>query len=212
LGLTIKITTMKKQIFLIFFITTVIYSSGQITITAGKNQYDFFKSYEDFKADKPVAGIQVTMCKGSTVEYTENGIKQKVKASKLPYSWFCNSEGMLMRVFDGDLYYVVADGAICFYIKVGDGTVSKPDNSDYMISGKFSDSYPDEYYSLTPNGVIEKLKDKILEEYLAKYNLTSQYENDPKYKRERSDNVMGWANKKTNKKIKYIKLINEKSK
>ena len=113
---------MKKQIFLIFFITTVIYSSGQITITAGKNQYDFFKSYEDFKADKPVAGIQVTMCKGSTVEYTENGTKQKAKASKLPYSWFCNSEGMLMRVFDGDLYYVVADGAFCFYIKVGDGT------------------------------------------------------------------------------------------
>ena len=203
---------MKKQLFLLFFIAISVFAYSQITVTAGKHQYKFFKTYEDYKSDKPVEGIKVNNCQGTSVEYIENGTKQKCKASKLPYSWFCNNEGMLMRVFDGDLFYVVADGAICFYIKVGDGTVSKPDNSDYIIGGKFSDSYPSEYYSLTPNGVIEKLKDKVLEEYLEKYNLTSQYENDPKYKREMKDCVMCWANKKTNKKIKYIKLINEKAK
>ena len=203
---------MKKQILLLFFIAISAFANSQITVTAGKHQYKFFKSYEDYKSDKPVEGIKVSVVKGSTVEYTESGTKKKEKASKLPYSWFCNSEGMLMRVFDGDLYFVVVDGPISFYMKSGDGTVSKPDNSDYVIGGKFSDSYPDEYYSLTPNGAIEKLKNKILDEYLEKYNLTSQYENDPKYKREMKDCVMCWANKKTNKKIKYIKLINEKMK
>lgn len=203
---------MKKKIFLTLFVITSMFVNAQITITAGKHQYKFFKTYEDFKTDKPVDGIKINNCSGSTIEYTENGVKQKSKASKLPHSWFCNNEGMLMRVFDGDLYYVVADGALTFYIKVGDGTVSKPDNSDYVIGGKFTDSYPTEYYSLTPNGTIEKLKDKVLEEYLEKYNLTSQYENDPAYKREKKDCVMCWANKKTNKKIKYIKLINEKMK
>lgn len=203
---------MKKQIFVLFFLAISAFATSQITVTAGKHQYKFFKSYEDYKADKPVDGIKVNSCKGSSVEYTENGTKQKCKASKLPYTWFCNDEGILMRVFDGDLYYVVVDGPLSFYIKSGDGTVSKPDNSDYVIGGKFSDSYPDEYYSLTPNGAIEKLKNKVLEEYLEKYNLTSQYENDPKYKREMKDCVMCWQNKKTNKKIKYIKLINEKMK
>ncbi|MBI3518113.1 MAG: hypothetical protein HY062_01980 [Bacteroidetes bacterium] len=203
---------MKKQILLIIFVTLTFFINAQILITAGKHQYDFFKSYEDYKADKAVDGIQVTICKGSNIEYTENGAKKKSKASKLPYSWFCNSEGMLMRVFDGDLYYVVVDGAVSFYIKVSEGTISKPDNADYIISGDVSNTWPNEYYSLTPNGTIEKLKDKILEEYLEKYNLTSQYENDPNYKRQAKDCVMCWANKKTNKKIKYTKLINEKIK
>ncbi len=203
---------MKKQIFLTLLVLTTTLVNSQIMVTAGKHQYKFFKSFEDYKLDKPVDGIKVNSCKGSSVEYTENGTKQKVKSSKLPYLWFCNNEGMLMRVFDGDLFYVVVDGAITFYIKANEGTISKPDNSDYIINGKFSDSYPTEYYSLTPNGSIEKLKDKVLDEYLEKYKLTSQYENDSVYKREAKDCVMCWANKKTNKKIKYIKLINEKMK
>ena len=203
---------MKKQILLVLFIATAFFVNAQVTVTAGKHQYKFFKSYEDFKSDKPVDGIKVNSWKSSNVEYIENGAKQKAKISKLPYVWFCNDEGMLMRVFDGDLYYVVADGPITFYIKASDGTVSKPDNSDYVITGALSDSWPTEYYSLTPNGQIEKLKDKVLEEYLAKYNLTSQYDNDPQYKREKKDCVMCWQNKKTDKKIKYIKLINEKMK
>lgn len=201
---------MIKRILLLLFVVLTTFVNAQYQVTAGKHQYKFFKSYEDYKAEKPVEGIKVNTCRGTKIEYTENGVKQKCKASKLPYAWFCNDEGMLMRVFDGDLFYVIVDGAISIYVNAGDGTVSKPDNSDYRLVGKFSDSFPALYYSLTPNGQIEKLKDKMLEEYLEKYNLTSQYENDPKYKRERKDCVMCWQNKKANKKIKYAKLINEK--
>ena len=192
---------MKKITLLMLFIVTATLLKAQIIVTAGKSQYKFFIFYEDYVAMKPVEGIKVNKCNASTVEYTENGTKQKAKASKLPYGWFGNEEGMLMRVFDGDLYYVVVDGPLTFYIKTSDGTASKPDNMDYIIQGRHSDTYPSEYYSLTPNGAIEKLKDKVLEEYLAKYNLTTQYENDPQYKREMKDCVMCWANKKTNKKI-----------
>lgn len=202
---------MKKIILSLLFVAVTAFVNGQ-TKTKEPIYNKFFKSYEDYKANKGVDGMKFINLKGTTIEYNENGIVQKQKPSKLPYAWYTDHNEILMRVFDGDLYYVLADGAVCFYIKVGDGTVSYGSDSDYSIGGKFSDSYPTEYFSLTPNGVIEKLKDKVLEEYLEKYNLTSQYENDPKYKREMKDCVMCWANKKTNKKIKYIKLINEKVK
>jgi hypothetical protein len=202
---------MKKQILSLLFVAFIAITNGQ-TKSNDPIYNKFFKTYEDYKANKGVDGMKFINLKGTTVEYSENGTMQKQKPSKLAYAWYTDHNGMLMRVFDGDLYYVLADGAICFYIRVGDGTVSYSSDSDYSIGGKFTDSYPEEYYSLTINGAIEKLKNKVLEESLEKYNLTSQYENDPKYKRERSDNVMGWANKKTNKKIKYIKLINEKVK
>lgn len=202
---------MKKRILLLFFTVLATLTNAQYQVTAGKHQYKFFKSYEDYKADKPVEGIKVNSCRGTKVEYTENGVTQKCKASKLPYAWFCNEEGMLMRVSEGDLYYVIVDGSISVYINAGDGTVSKPDNADYILTGKVSDSFPELHYSLSANGKIEKLKDSVLEEYLEKHKLTSQYENDPKYKRERKDCVMCWQNKKANKKIKYIKLINEKT-
>lgn len=203
---------MKKQIFFSLLFATTFIINAQIKVTAGKHQYKFFKSYEDYKTDKPVDGIKINSWKPSSVEYTENGASQKAKISKLPYPWFCNDGGMLMRVFDEDLYYVVVDGALFFYIKAKEGSVTKPDNADYIITGNVSDSYPSEYYSLNANGPIEKLKDKVLEEYLTKYSLTSQYENDPQYQREKKDCVMCWQNKKTNKKIKYVKLINEKMK
>lgn len=202
---------MKKLFISLILVAITTFVNGQ-TKTKDPIYNKFFKTYEDYKANKGVDGMKFINLKGTTIEYSENGTAQKQKPSKLPYTWYTDHNEILMRVFDGDLYYVLADGAVCFYIKVGDGTVSYGSDSDYSIGGKFSDSYPEEYYSLTPNGAIEKLKDKILDEYLTKYNLTSQYENDPKYKRERSDNVMGWANKKTNKKIKYIKSINEKVK
>lgn len=217
---------MKKQIILLFFIAATFFAGAQdykhIDV---KHQYKFYKSYEDYKADKPVDGIKCTKWDSwsNRVEYNENGAQQKAKPSKLPYLWFCNEEGMLMRVFDGDLFYVVVDGPISFYIDASKGTVSKLENGnciingvsvnvDYMILGASPSTWSLDYYSLTPNGPIKELKNKFLDEYLEKYNLTSQYEKDTQYKKEAKDCVDCWSNKKTNKKIKYIKLINEKMK
>lgn len=191
---------------------TVTSGSNSYVVTVGKHAKKFFKSYEDYLADTPIEGVKLIELKPSSLKYSDNGTDQKVKASKLTYNWFCNEDGILMRVFDGDIYYVVVDGPISFYIKRNEGTVVKPDKQDYNIGGELSDSYPKEYYSLTPNGPIEKLKESILEEYLDKYNLRKNYDTDPAYKREARDCVMCWQNKKTNNQIKYIKIINSKMK
>ena len=121
---------MKKQILTLLFAVIVILINGQTKLDY-QPYNKFFKTYEDYKSIKPVDGIIFVNLKGTSVEYNENGTKQKKKPAELPYSFFCDHNNMLMRAFDGDLYYVVADGAICFYIKVGDGTVYKPDNADY---------------------------------------------------------------------------------
>lgn len=174
----------------------------------------FYKTPEDYLAGKPITGVTLTKWKdySSTVEYTDNGTAQKEKVSKLQYNWFCNEGGILMRIYDGDLYYAVEIGPLCFYIKASMGTIRFGGKDNYSISGKFSDSWPDEYYSLTPTGHIEKFKEKILEEYLEKNNLKSEYDSDPDFKRQAKDCVLCWQSKKTNKMIKYTKLLNKKLK
>lgn len=191
---------------------TVTSDGKDYVVTIGKYANKFFKSYEDYVAGTPIDGVKLKELKESSFKYTENGTDQKVKASKSPYAWFCNEDGILMRIFDGDIYYMLVDGPISFYIKVSDGKVWKPDCCDYNIGGNLSNSYPPEYCSLTPNGPIEKLKENFLDEYLTKYNLKTAYDKDPKYKREARDCVMCWQVKKSNKQIKYIKLLNEKMK
>jgi hypothetical protein len=186
--------------------------SNTYTVTVGQNAKNFFNSYGDYLANKPVEGIKLIQLNSSSVKISEKGSELKVKASKLQYNWFCDEYGILMRIFEGDIYYVIVDGPFSFYINRGQGTVVKDDNSKYHIVGELSDSYPSEYYSLTPNGSISKLKESVLEEYLEKYSLLEDYKEDPAFKRERKDCVMCWQNKKTNKQIKYIKILNTKLK
>jgi hypothetical protein len=204
---------MRQAILVYLIIVPALFAPGQTTVIAGKLAGKFFKSSEDYLAGKSIDGAELNTWKeyASSVEMTENGVKQKVKISKLPYLWFCNSEGMLMRVFDGDLYYAVVTGPLSFYIKTSEGTVFLS-GGNYTLTGKFSDSWPNEYYSLGPDGAIEKLKGKVLEDYLEKYGMKSQYDKDPQFKREAKDCVLCWQEKKTNKMIKYVKLLNEKMK
>lgn len=178
-----------------------------------QTSHKFFNSYEDYVAGKAVEGVVLKKMKdfSSSIEITENGTDQKVKASALKYPWFQN-DYILIRAFDGDFYNVVVAGKLCFYIKVGEAGVYNNGKGGFTFSPKFSDSWPDEYYSVGTNGPIEKLKGKILEEYLEKNGLLSQYENDPLFKREAKDCVRCWQEKKTKKNIKYVTLLNEKLK
>ncbi len=204
--LIFKIETMKKILLSLLLLIASLTSFSQKDERANQ----FFKSAEDYINKKPVDGVKLVKWKAysSSVEYTENGTTQKVKASKLPYNWFCNENGTLMRVLDGDIYYALAVGPLCFYISNNGGAVSEYGS----ISGKFSDSWPDEYYSVTPTGPIEKLKPKILDDYLEQHNLKNQFDNDPKFRREAKDCVLCWQEKKTLKMLKYVKILNEKIK
>lgn len=200
---------MKKSILTLVLGLLSLISFSQ-TATKDERANQFFNSAEDYLNKRAVDGVKLIKWKeySSTVEFSENGTTQKVKDSKLTYPWFCNANGTPIRVFDGNLYYALAIGPICFYIKNNEGAV----NEYGSISGKFSDSWPNEYYSLTPTGPIEKLKPKILDEYLEKYKLKSQFDNDPSFKREMKDCVLCWQDKKTRKMIKYVKILNEKMK
>ncbi|MCD6068789.1 MAG: hypothetical protein K0S33_3615 [Bacteroidetes bacterium] len=200
---------MKKQMLILFLITISALVDAQTAATKYANR--FFKSYEDYIAGKPVEEATVASWKANSVEVKTKGAQEKVKISKLPYSWFVNEGGMLMRVFDGDLYYVVIDGPISYYIKSDEGTAGFASDG-YHLHGKFTDSFPSDYYSETPNGKIAKLSGKKLGVYLKKYDLEKQYNKDPEFKREMRDCVQCWQSKKAHKKIKYIKLVNEKMK
>lgn len=187
----------------------------EIDKRAGK----FYKSYEDYLKDESIAGVSLKEMSeyGWTLEITENGKTEKIKDSKLSYTWFCNQQGMLMRVFDEKIYYVIIEGPLCYYTKsreawVGHSVYVKtkklcPDYS-YLPSG---DSPFSDYYSESINGEIKIFSNKYFKELLEKYDLKEQFEED-KVKREMKDSVMNIKNKEWNKRIKYIRLIFEKFK
>lgn len=197
---------MKKQTLFVFLIFISIAVNAQ-----NKNAARFFASYEDFRADKPVEGPTVIKFTSKNAEVKTNGITEKVKISKLPHAWFVNADGMLMRIYEGDLYYMLVDGPVSFYIKASEGSAGYAKDG-FFIANKYTDQWPMEYYSETATGEVKKLKQKHLDVYLEKYGLEKQYDKDPEFKREMKDCVLCWQAKKTNKMIKYIQIVNEKMK
>ena len=115
-----------------------------------------------------------------------------------------------MRVFDGDIYYVLVDGKICHYVKRSEGQVGYSGPGTLIIT-RYSpdDKLPGDYFSETINGEIKKLKGKDLDKLLEQYGLKDQYDAD-KVKREAKDSVDGYNSKGITKTSKYIKLINAK--
>jgi len=201
---------MKKQILFILFtlFITAVNAQGE----AAKNYANqCFNSYEDFVAGKPIEGKVVKAWTSKNVELSVNGSVEKVKIADLPFNWFVNEDGMLMRVYNKELYYVLVHGPISFYVWSEEGKAGFASDGFFMV-GKFTDTFPNDFYSLTPNGDIEKLSEGILGKYLDQYGLSEQYDNDPEFKRERTDCVNCWLHKKASKKIKYIQILNEKMK
>lgn len=179
----------------------------------------FFKTYEDYLKDKPVDGVSLSSMSeyGWTLEVTENGKTEKIKDSKTPYPWFCNQQGMLMRVYDEKIYYVLIEGPLCHYAKcreawAGHTVYTKTNTLHTELAFLPSGNEPfKEYYSETINGEIKLFKDKLFDELLEKYGLKDQFEAD-KLVREKKDSVLDYKNKEWNKRVKYKKLINEKMK
>lgn len=200
---------MKKQILSLLFIGVIAFANGQ---TKPNDDSKFFNSYQDYKDHKPIAGITVNQVEKTSVEINNNGKTERVKASKLPSAFFTNINGMLMRVFDNDIYYVIVDGPLCYYIKRSESQVGYSGPGQLSVTRNSPDDFAAaDYYSETINGEIKKLKDKVLDEYLEKANLKSQYEKDD-VKREAKDSVDGYKSKLKTKTAKYVKLINEKIK
>lgn len=209
---------MKNIIIAVLLLLSISYSA-QIIFNPDKRVNKFFTSYNDYVNDKSIEGIKLKSLGhyGTTIELEKNGVIEKIKESKNPYTWFCNEQGILMRVFDGNLYYVIIDGPICYYVKKEQAwagfnvnvTLNKVEDEIYVMPTG-NEPYK-EYYSETINGEIKVFKNSMFDEYLEKYGLKEQYEAE-KLKREVKDSVLDYKNKEWRKKNRYKKLINEKMK
>lgn len=200
---------MKKLIHILLLSFAPILIFGQ---NSAPSDSRFFASYQDYKDNKPMHDYKINEVSAGNVEVIKDGKKERIKTAKLPSIWFTNVNGMLMRVFDGDIYYVIVDGKICHYVKRNEGQVGYSGPGTLIVT-RYSpdDKLPGDYYSETINGEIKKLKGKDLDKLLEQYGLKEQYDAD-KIKREARDSVDGYNSKGITKTAKYVKLINEKIK
>lgn len=195
-----------------------------LTGFAQKSSYvpgHLYKSVEDFKAKKPLPdyGVLTTSWKNSmgkeSFEITKGGDKTKTKVSELPAPFITEMEnGVLMRAFDNELYYILEDGPICYYIKKTDADVVELTGpsiySKQITSGKYiylKNEFLPDYYSETITGEIKKLKESDLEKRLEAKGLKEKFESE-KPKREKKDNISDFVTKTRLHTAKYIKLLN----
>lgn len=185
----------------------------QIRKTRPKACY-FYNSAEDYNNNKPVPNVEwvpysYTMVLGSKkIEVIKNGAKEKIKIFETGYDWISNEDGMLMRMYDKEPYTLVVNGPICYYVQWQFGEASILSDGSYSFALSMDKKFFD-FYSLTLTGDLQKMDEKVLDEYLERFNLKEQYKND-KIKREMKDSVNDYHEKKIRKLVKYINLVNEK--
>lgn len=203
-----------KKIFLLILLglSQLSFSQTNKNIDLKERKGKFYKTYEDLLADKPVEGIKLHFMDAwaKELELDQNGTTVKIKNKNLLYSYFYNFSGDLIRVFDGEMYRVFAQGSVlCFYVRCKECDIStnKEGNYEFYIS---NNQPMKEYYSEGIKGDIIVLKNKVFEEYLEKYGLLSEFDKVRKPKREFKDNVREYQQKELNVRYHYKKLLIEK--
>jgi hypothetical protein len=174
-----------------------------------------YNSVEDNKANKPLADYSVMPATWKAIN--KSGSKDRMKVGELPVKYLTEvpltEGGVLMRVFDDALYYIITDGPICFYVKKADAEVYELHGpsiySKQFTTGKYFSITSDgiiDYYSEGITGEIKKLKESELEKRLEAKGLKAKYEAD-KPKREKRDSVNDYVTKVKNWMAKYIKML-----
>jgi len=169
-----------------------------------------YKTSEDYYNNKPIPDSDWLPWKSSSrINTIKNGKIEEKKISEIGVDWFSDANGILMRRVEKTLYRVIVDGPVCYFVEFGNGEALKnPDGTFDFATSMFSGKYF-EYYSMTLNGEIESWSDKILEKYLKEYGWLEQYKAE-KIPREMKDSVWDVESRKINKKLKYLKMVNEK--
>lgn len=193
-------------------------------LTFGQENNKFYASIDDYNNNKPISGYDIVSSISGSENFkvkTNGGEAEKMKVSKFPSDFF-TYDGVLLRRFDGNSYYVLVNGSLCYYLMKNEADVFKAkvkgevryivnrvENTD--AQGNYISKTPSDYYSEKLTGEISKLKEKVLEKYLTQYALLDSYEKE-KPKREAKDNVNGYHSKEVAHKVKFINTINEKAK
>ncbi|MCD6019492.1 MAG: hypothetical protein K0S53_2613 [Bacteroidetes bacterium] len=203
-----------KKLLSIFLLLCSLTISAQLgkTIKVPKTAGKFYKTFEDFENNKPVEGINFVNItpRALSIEVNKGGQVEKLKDSEIPYEWFCDYFGNLIRVYDKEMYYVIIDGPLCHFVRCAEANVI-PTQTENLIFSPKPDEVFKEYYSEKIDGEIKKFKDSMFDEYLEKFALKEQFKEE-KLKREAKDSVLDYKNKEWNKRYKYKLLINEKLK
>jgi hypothetical protein len=203
---------MKKAIVLSFTLCLSLFfiSAGVKKKDDCDHSFKVYNSYEDYVACKPVPGVEYNGSEKKfmyAVEIVENGVKKTVKDKDLTYNWF-TEKGFLMRVFDHEIYYVLANGNICFYVKAKQASIYRRSADDISISYNDMEKYKD-YYSDGINGEIKVLKGQYFEGLLEKNGLLEQYKADkPKHGIKEDD--MTYYHRQYVWEVKYKKLVSQK--
>jgi len=153
----------------------------------------FYKSYEDYVNNKPMTGFRLkpmTYTFGSHDSFSLifNNTSKRAEVETLPADFFTYNDYLLMR-HEKHCYIVLVAGKFCLY-------------SMYGEQEKL-------FYSNSLTGELEKYKDKILLDYLTRFNLLEEYKAEEPHA-EKHDNGDSLFNRKVKRDIKYIRLINER--
>jgi hypothetical protein len=172
-----------------------------------------YNSAEDYYKNNPIPDAFWNpwnfQGQGTKIEVSRNGKLEMVKISEMGDTWFSDESGFLMRRNGKYLYKVVVDGPICYYVEYTNGEVYRePDGTYEFMASIYSTKFID-YYSLTLKGEMDYWSEKMFEAKLKEHNLLEAYHAD-KPKREAKDSVGDFESKKKNKRIKYLKMLNEK--
>jgi hypothetical protein len=170
-----------------------------------------YKTLEDYYKNNPIPNMEWhDWNSGTKVEVVRDGKTEKVRPSDLSDYWYSDQNGLLVRNFLNTLYRVVVEGPICYYVQVGNGEVSKENDSTFTFSPSpgASDKFF-EYYSRTIKGDLKSDFDKLLEKYLKEYKLLDQY-NAERVERNTEDDVWTVESRRINKKLKYLRIINSR--
>ena len=137
-----------------------------------------------------------------------------MRQEKLPYAWFYNVRmdngnytEHLMRVFDGKIYYVILDGSISYYVGAHDATWHSYTEESFMVNTGSSRLY--DYYSETIGGDIKEMTNDAMDDLLKKYGLKDQYDAE---KIDAKKSSYAYFGKEKDKRMRYVKLMNEKAK
>lgn len=204
---------MKKTLLILAtFIALNISAQPGKTLKVPKTGGRFYKTYTDFINKKPIDSVYITdiVHLGWSIQIKKGNNTEKIKEGKIPYEWFCDFFGNLVRVYDGKTYYVMTDGPVCHYIGCREVTIIPTQTEDLIFSRKPDEVYR-EYYSEKIDGEILPFKEKMFDDYLEKTGLAERFKEE-KLEREMKNSVLDYKNKEWNKRYKYKLLINEKLK
>ena len=135
----------------------------------------FYKTYSDYRSNKPVQGIKYTgqrklVFDTESVLVSENEDFDYKKIKELPYWGFIDQYGQVERIFNNHCYFVLDTGKICSYVKAIDTEMTTDRNGNRSL--QWISENPDgskDYLSEGMSAPIQDFSEKKFKSLTASY-------------------------------------------